>query len=94
MGVFQKLHFARDGVARDIRLVPAGEADMPVTQTQPQVGAPAPDFQLIDQNGLSFNLASFRGEAGAAAVASFRGGAGAAAGWARTPNFRFLHQHA
>ncbi len=53
---------ARDRVARDIRLVPAGEADMPVTQTQPQVGAPAPDFQLIDQNGLSFKLASFRGE--------------------------------
>lgn len=51
-----------DQIARDIRVVPPDETDMPVTAPQPVIGAPAPEFQLIDHRGRAVSLSSFRGK--------------------------------
>jgi protein SCO1/2 len=52
----------RDGLARGIRIVPPDEKDMPAAATPPQIGGPAPDFQLVDQNNREVTLSSLRGK--------------------------------
>lgn len=52
----------QDRVARGIRVVPAGDSDMPKPTVEPRIGEPAPDFKLIDQHGRPVSLGSFRGK--------------------------------
>jgi protein SCO1/2 len=52
----------RDDVARDLRIVPPDEKDMPAPARQPVIGQPAPDFKLIDEHGRDVTLRSFRGK--------------------------------
>jgi protein SCO1/2 len=52
----------RDNVARDIKVLPADEKDMPAPARPPVVGQLAPDFKLIDQNGRELTLHSLRGK--------------------------------
>jgi protein SCO1 len=52
----------RDNVARDIKVLPADEKDMPVPARQPVIGEAAPDFKLTDQLGREVTLRSFRGK--------------------------------
>lgn len=58
-----RVRFVMDGtVARNVRLVPADEQEMPAPAVQPKVGEPAPNFHLVDQTGAKVELASFRGK--------------------------------
>jgi protein SCO1 len=52
----------RDEVARDLRIVPADEKDMPAPARQPVIGQAAPDFKLIDEHRRDVTLRSFRGK--------------------------------
>jgi protein SCO1 len=52
----------RDEVARDLRIVPPDEKDMPAPARQPVIGQAAPDFKLIDEHGRDVTLRSFRGK--------------------------------